>query len=378
MASQLTNYKCLACTGPIFFNSQSGKLQCEYCGSAYTVEEMDAAYAEKQENATQAFEKEQQKKQDQLETAMANGGENWDTSALQDDWGEEGSKMVSYSCPSCSAEVICDETTAATSCLYCGNPTVVPGQFSGAFKPHYVIPFEIDKETAKQSLKKHYQGKFLLPKCFKDENHIEEIKGIYVPFWMFDGTAQGDISFSASSSSTHTSGDYRITTTKHYDVRREGTITFEKIPVDASSKMPDDYMESIEPFDYTDLKPFSTAYMPGYLADKYDVAVEQCAERANQRAEISAIESLQRTVTGYSSISIKSKHIILNRGQVKYVMAPVWLLNTRWKNKSYLFAVNGQTGKLVGDLPMSKGKYWATVLSIASAITIVGTLFGIL
>ena len=134
---------------------------------------------------------------------------------------------------------------------------MVPGQFSGALKPDYVIPFKLSKDDAIAALKKHYKGKPFLPKAFTKGNHIQEIKGVYVPFWMFNGRAEGHVEFEGLISHVHTEGDYEVTTTEHYDVRRGGDIAFEKVPVDASSKMPDDHMDSIEPYNYKDLKPFS-------------------------------------------------------------------------------------------------------------------------
>jgi DNA-directed RNA polymerase subunit RPC12/RpoP len=256
MAAQVTNYQCPACTGPLQFNAGSGMLHCEYCSSSYSTEEIEALYAEQDEKAAQAQELEEEKKEKEILQAA---GEGWDTSGMSDDWGADADGMKVYNCPSCGAQLICDETTAATACPYCDNPTIVPGQFGGVLKPDYVIPFKINKEQAIAALKKHYVGKRLLPNEFKNQNHLEEIKGIYVPFWLFDGEAEGKMRFEATKTTTYRSGDYRITKTMYYDVRREGTISFARIPVDGSTKMPDDYMDSIEPYDYSELKAFSNA-----------------------------------------------------------------------------------------------------------------------
>ena len=151
----------------------------------------------------------------------------------------------------------------------------------------------------------------------------------------------------------------KVVVTNHYDVRRAGTVRFERVPVDASSKMPDDHMDAIEPFDYKELKPFSTAYLPGFLADKYDVSVQDCAERADSRCETSAVELMEQDARGdYTSCTVESQNVTLHRGKVHYALMPVWLLSTKWNGKSFLFAMNGQTGKLVGDLPLDKGLYW--------------------
>ncbi|MBR3606325.1 MAG: hypothetical protein IKL51_01955 [Lachnospiraceae bacterium] len=365
MAAQITNYQCPACTGPLHFVGASGKLECDYCGTHYQVEEIEALYADKDKAAAEAAK--EAEKREEARTGE-NSGEEWDMSGLNDDWGADGEGMKAYSCPSCSAELICDESTAATSCPYCNNPTIVPGKFDGALKPDYVIPFKLDKKAAIAALKKHYEGKVLLPKRFISENHIEEIQGVYVPFWLFDGKADADITFDATRSHSHRSGNERITITEHYKVRRAGTVDFEKIPVDASSKMPDTHMDAIEPFNYDELKPFSNAYLPGYLANKYDVSVEDCAKRADKRATQSAYDAMRNSVTGYETCSATQKYINLERGQVKYALLPVYMLNTKWNGEDYLFAMNGQTGRLIGNLPIAWGKFWAWFIGIAAPV----------
>ncbi len=229
-----------------------------------------------------------------------------------------------------------------------------------------MLPFKLSKEDAIKALKKHYLKKPLLPSTFSKANHLEEIKGVYVPFWMYDGKASGSVQFHATTVHKYTSGDYEITETSHYDVRRAGSIAFEKIPVDASSKMPDDYMDSIEPYDYTELKPFSTAYLPGFLADKYDVSVEDSRDRANRRCAGSLVNALEKTVTGYASCNETARSIQLKRGKVHYALLPVWILNTRWEDKDFLFAMNGQTGKLVGNLPVSTKRVIGLFAAIAA------------
>lgn len=366
MPAQIAEYKCPACTGPLHFVGESGKLECDYCGSTYDVAEIEALYAGQEAGAKAAFQ--------EVEAKEKNGepGEEpaWDTSALQGDWGADGEGMKAYNCPSCGAELICDATTAATSCPYCGNNTIVPGQFGGTMKPDYVIPFKLDKKAAVAALKKHYSKKFFLPRAFSSGNHLEEVQGIYVPFWLFDAGAEADCRFHATRSHTHTDGDYRVTVTEHFDVRRSGTMEFERIPVDGSKKMPDDYMDSIEPFDYAGLKSFSTAYLPGYLADKYDVTAQESMERADRRCHNSAFDQMRRDISGYEVVNQVGGNVRLHRGKVHYVLMPVWTLRTRWKNQDYLFMMNGQTGKMVGDLPVSNGK--VTAFFSVLAVTLSG------
>ena len=349
MATQVTNYQCPACTGPLHYVGESGMLECDYCGSKYTAAEIESLYAEKEKSAAEA--------------KSADSG-----------WGDEVEDMRAYSCPSCGAELICNATTAATSCPYCGNPTVVPAQFRGTLKPDYIIPFKLSKEDAVAALKNHYKGKPLLPKAFTNGNHIEEIQGVYVPFWMFDGQAEGSVDYEGLIIHVYESGDYEITETEHYDVHRGGSISFEKVPVDASSKMPDDHMDSIEPYDYAGLKPFSTAYLPGFLADKYDVTVEESHDRADGRCSASLEGALRRTTTAYDSCVPLRQDIRLRRGKVHYALLPVWMLHTKWNGKDFLFAMNGQTGKLVGDLPTDMGKFWTIFAAVAAPVTAIAAL----
>ena len=374
MPTQVTNYQCPACTGPLHYSAKSGKLACDYCGSSFDVAEIEALYARKEAEAAAAkqaadakAEAAQAAKAEAAEAAAASGG--WDTSDLSRDWGAEADGLRVYSCPSCGAELICDQSTAATACPYCGNPAIVPGQFSGALRPDYILPFRLSKDDAVQALRAHYKGKPFLPRSFTSANHIEQIQGVYVPFWLFDGGAEGAASYRASNTNVFETGDYEITETRHYHVVRAGSLAFEKIPVDASSKMPDDHMDSIEPFDYAQLRPFSTAYLPGYLADKYDVTIDDSRDRADTRCRETLAQALRDTVTGYGACVTEREDIALRRGKVHYALLPVWMLSTKWRGQDFLFAMNGQTGKLVGDLPTSAGKFWGTFAAISAVLT---------
>jgi len=355
MASQVTNFQCPNCTGPLRFAGESGLLECDHCGSKFEVSVIEQIYADKVQAA-----------------ASAGTEPKWDVSAAGEAWSqEEASHLRAYSCPSCSAEIICDDTTAATSCPYCGNPTVVPAQLTGQLKPDYVIPFRLDKNAAMEALKKYYKGKKFLHKDFANANHIEEIKGIYVPFWLFDGESDAAMRFHGEKSRTYTKGNYEITETDHFRVTREGSVAFQKVPVDGSSKMPDAHMDAIEPFGYADLRPFSTAYLPGFLADKFDEDADTCIKRANARILESTERAFASTISGYTTLAREYSNIILRKGDVHYALMPVWLLSTKWKDQIFLFAMNGQTGKLIGDLPVDRGRYWSWFARIALPIAAV-------
>ena len=388
MATQVTNYQCPSCTGPLPFSSSSGRLECEYCGSSFAVEDIEALYAQKDAAAAAASQQgrpvgevfDEARPEDDDAGAQVNWGDTDSAGDCQNagsaDWGQDAAKMRAYNCPSCGAELICEQTTAATACPYCGNPTIVPGQFAGILRPDYVIPFKIDREAAKKALKNHYRKNIFLPRAFSRANHIDEIKGIYVPFWLYDTRVEGEATFHATNSITTRHGDEEITTTQHYQVRRGGSAQFARVPADGASKMPDDYMDSLEPYDYAELKPFSTAYLPGYLADKYDVSAGECAPRIDQRCRQTTAELLRRDVTGFMTVSLRSMDAKITHENVHYALLPVWLLHTSWKGKNYLYAMNGQTGKFVGELPTSGGRFWGLTAALTVALTGLTTLVG--
>lgn len=333
----LQEYKCPCCGGAIAFDSKVQKMKCPYCDTEFEMEAL-ASYDEELQN----------------ETAEEMVWENTAGSEWQDG---ESDGLNAYVCKSCGGEIVADETTAATSCPFCGNPVVMMGQFSGNLKPDYVIPFKIDKKAAKAALKKHYSGKRLLPKVFQDENHIDEIKGLYVPFWLFETDAEASIRYKATRVRTWSDQNYNYTSTSFYSVNRGGKIGFAQVPVDGSTKMADELMEAIEPFDFSEAVDFQTAYLAGYLADKYDVDSAQSIERANERIKKSTEEAFAATVSGYATVVPEYTNIRLKDSSAKYALYPVWLLNTTWNGQKYTFAMNGQSGKFVGDLPMDKNAY---------------------
>ena len=343
----LQEYKCPCCGGAIEFDSGIQKMKCPFCDTEFEMETL-AAY------------------DDALSSQQADDM-TWQTS--QDRQWEDETGLRSYVCKSCGGEITGDSSTAATACPYCGNPVVMMEQFSGQLKPDLVIPFQLDKNAAIAALKRHYAGKKLLPKVFQDENHLQEIQGIYVPMWLFDAQANADVRYKATQIRTWSDSRYDYTQTSHYALLRSGQLGFDRIPVDGSSKMDDTLMESIEPFDASQAVDFQTAYLAGYLANKYDVDAETSIARANERIKHSTEEAFARTADGYTSVVPDFSSIRLQGGQTRYALYPVWLLNTKWNGKTYTFAMNGQTGKLVGDLPMDKRLYNKWLFGITAAVS---------
>ena len=333
----LLEYKCPRCGGAVEFDSDKQKMKCPFCESVYTVDELEA----KQEAPGAPT-------QDDISWDVNAGGQ-WES-------GEEES-LRSYVCNSCGGEIISDATTAASACPFCGNPVVMKEQFTGTLRPDLIIPFQKSREDAKQAYKGYIKEKSLLPKAFRDENHIDEIKGVYVPFWLFDAVADGAVSYEATKTRTWEDDSFQYTETAVFRVQREGRASFVGIPVDGSQKMPDALMESIEPYDLSQAVDFKTAYLAGYLADRYDVDAGQSVDRANARVKQSVEDLFRTTVSGYDTVRAENSAVRTHNGKAKYALYPVWLLNTTYQGKRYTFAMNGQTGKFIGDLPMDQKRY---------------------
>ena len=347
----LQEFKCPHCGGPVSFDPGSQELACPFCESVINT----AAF--------QMMEDEQSREKVEIEWGF--DGEGWRE-------GEQDGLLV-YSCRSCGGEIVGDETMGASTCPFCGSPVVMTEQFSGTLRPNLVIPFKVGKEEAKAALQKHYLGKRLLPKVFKDANHLDEVKGVYVPFWLFDAKADAHVEFDATNTRTWSDSSYNYTETSNYRIARGGDISFAAVPVDGSEAIDDTLMESIEPFNMDESVDFQSAYLAGYFANKYDVDAEASMPRANDRISSSAEAAFRATVSGYSSVKPTYSKIQLKESNVRYALMPVWLLSTSWKNENYLFAMNGQTGKFVGDLPVDKSMarkwFWGLFGAFAVALS---------
>lgn len=321
--SETMEYKCVNCGGAMEFDVDSQNLKCPFCDSIVNVEEYSGF-----------------------------------TPGAKMQWEEgESDDIKNYTCESCGGEIIAEDTTSATSCPYCGNKVLIEGQFADDLRPNFVIPFKKDKKDAKEAYTNFLKGKSFLPKVFKDENHIDEIKGVYVPFWIFDTSSEGSVRYEATSVNVYRRGDTEYTQTNVYEVVRGGTLEFEHIPVDGSEKMDDVLMESIEPFDFKEAVDFNIAYLAGYIADRYDVSMEDSVQRAKNRVVESTEAAFRDTIKGYTAVHQEYSDIHALDAKYYYALYPVWILNTTWEGEHFIFAMNGQTGKMVGDLPISKSEY---------------------
>lgn len=349
-AQNVLEYKCPCCGAGLKFSGTEQKLSCEYCDNTFELETVQ----ECKDGLDKTFTEEL----------------SWDEQETADLSTDEQSQMRSYICNSCGGEIITDNTTAATFCPYCENPTVLPGNVSGGLRPDAVIPFKTTKEDAQKAFLKLCQGKRLLPKDFTNKNRLEKISGMYVPFWLYECCGNVDSQYRATRVKRWSDSKYNYTKTDHYMLTRAAAADFVGIPMDGSSKMDNTIMESIEPFDMKDAVDFNTAYLSGFLADKYDVEANEGETRVRQRVSETLDDLLGPSLSGYTTVSTSSKQLHVQHSKAKYVLFPVWMLHTKYQDQTYVFAMNGQTGKMTGTLPIDKKRQWSWFGGIAGSVAL--------
>ena len=336
---QTVTYKCPCCGAPLVYDGIEKQLACSSCNNTFEAEGLNAAAQIEHEDS--GFES--------MEWKMEGGAYS------------EVKGASTYICQSCGAELVTDETTTATECAYCGSPIILSDQLNDSPSPAYVLPFKVSEDEARKMFADYFHGKRLIPNVFQQSsNRISEIRRLYVPYWLFSCRADVHATYNATRVRSHRQGDYQITRTSHYLVRRTGTLDFQSIPVDSSEKLDDRITESLEPFDYSEAIPFAPATLSGSMADRPDVDESVCRDRANERLRESARDTFRSTVMGYATVVERSCSIRTDNANAVPVLLPVWLIRTekteKGEKKSYTFAINGQTGKLTCDVPFSKSK----------------------
>jgi len=324
----VTDYKCLSCHANLHFDPITQKWSCEYCGSHFELNELEKAYGT-------------------------------DENLKEEKEVELNADYNCYNCPNCGAEIIMDNETTATFCVYCGSTAIIKNKLKGEFNPTKIIPFKTTKEDALKAFNEYKKGKLFMPDEFTNPNNIEKISGIYIPFFIYDCDMSSDVEIDATKIKRWSDSSYYYTKTDYYNLERSVEMHFENIPVDGSTKFPDDIMNSIEPFNYNEFKDFSPSYLSGFLSERFDVPMDKLFEKAEDRATATAEREILAQVHSYSTKAIRDRnHNAVQNDTSEYVLLPVWMLNVNFEGQIYTFAMNGQTGKFVGNVPIDKKKFW--------------------
>ena len=335
MQRSLSEQKCPKCGAPLRFDPASGKSVCDWCGASYEI-------------STEA------------DAGLGEGGDYDAPVELE---------LPLYNCLSCGAEIVADAVSASITSPYCGNNIVMTEKVTGGLRPDGIIPFKIDKKELPAAVRRFYADKKLLPRGFFSESSIENVGGVYVPFWLYDCTLSGRAHYEGRQSTSAREGDYIVTETRYYDVVRDVSMHFDQIPVDGSERLDDALMDSLEPFDMKDAVPFKLDYLSGFCAERFDRSSEQVMDRAEYRMRTSALSIADANArSGYESVTRLDDDLAPSEVDTKYMLLPVYTFSVKHGGKYYDFAMNGQTGKVVGDLPIDSGRtalWWLKHFAIA-------------
>lgn len=330
--------KCPNCGGELIFDPKSQKYKCEYCGSDFALDEIST-----EEAATQAVSDVVQEREDTS-----------DNHTQQRTAGAEDAAVL-YTCPSCGAQIVTDQTTAATFCYYCHNPVLLSEQLSGAFHPDQIIPFEIDRKQAEEHFLDFVQKKKFVPNAFFQKNQIEKLTGIYFPYWVCDAEVEGSLTAEGNKVRVWVSGDEEFTETRIYRMEREGHVSLREITKHALKKTDNLLAEGVLPYDFSKAAEFRMGYLSGFYAEKRDIERKELEEEVHREVENCTRDLLEDTIHGYNGVHILSDHIRPIREQWKYTLLPVWTVTYKGMNgKMYYYSMNGQNGKTYGELPVRR------------------------
>ena len=347
-----SEYKCPNCGADLKFDPTIQTLGCEYCDSSFSMEEIKKIYAELEALPTDEVVEE-----------------------AKDEFAEHTNL---YYCKSCGAEIMADDEQTALFCYYCHNPVILSGKLTGDYKPNKVIGFKYTRDQALAAFKNWCKGRKFVPNDFKSAQQLEKMTGLYVPFWVADCDVDARYRAIGKNSRSWTSGNYVYTETKEYSIIRNARILTKGIPADGESKIDDELMEAIEPFNYNEVKDFSMSYLSGFFADKYDVDKGGVFPRIRERADKVSRDLIHKRIGKYSSIKVESETYNILKTDWNYMMLPVWFMSYKYNGKVYEFAMNGQTGKLAGTPPLSKPKLAGFTSIIGLIVSLICFIGGIL
>ena len=351
------NYKCANCGGPLQFDAAKQKFACEYCGSDFTEQELQS-----------------RREYSDLDARLSGDARPEPAPSDADD---DFSSAAAYLCQSCGAEVIADQNTAATFCVYCHSPVVLSNRMTGEMKPHKVIPFKISEQEAKNRFLAFCKKKKFLPGDFLSSGQLDMMKGVYYPYWLIDSLKKGGVRATAKKKRRWTEGEYEYTETKTYRVVRAGSIDFKGYPCSGvKSEENSKALKYVNPFQDEDFRPFTMSYLSGFLAEKRDVERQDVQQKVDKELYDYARKIFRESIDGYDSVTIDDMSLNTMNETWQYGLLPVWMLTYSYKGKNYLYAMNGQTGKNFGELPLSGAKLAVFAAALFAGVFLLGTLGG--
>jgi len=368
--SQVLTHKCPNCGGPLLFEPKNQKFHCEYCGSTFTEQEV-SDFEAKQEAAKVT--------DDPTPFPTEHDKTNQTDDFSTDETADE--EIGLFLCPSCGAEIVTDATTASTWCYYCHNPVVLTERLSGKFLPEKILPFQIERKAAEEQFLDWVGKKKFVPKAFFDKKQIQNLSGVYFPYWAVDAELSGRISAQATNLRVWIVGDTEYTEHSQYEIQRGGDTAFKDLIKNALKKnLSDKMVGAVQPFDMTAAIPFKNQYLSGFLTEKRDIEFPDMKENVEQEFRQYADGLMESTIVGYTSVSNLQSNQQIKSLDEDYVLLPIWLVTYKEAGNDRLFyyAMNGQTGKVAGLLPIDKKKLWTVAIVIFMLVLLLGIIVGYL
>ncbi|MCI8361173.1 MAG: TFIIB-type zinc ribbon-containing protein [Clostridiales bacterium] len=344
----VVTYKCPNCDGELAFDPTTQKFVCPYCVSSFTKIELDDVQPERQADRAG------QTDPPALNAAAAGQGK----AAPKKEAGKGETEACLFTCPSCGAEITAGSTTAATYCFYCHNPVILTGRLDGAFLPDKIVPFKIGREEAENRFLQWVKKKWFVPKAFFGKKNLEKITGVYFPYWLVDADLRADMTANAQKVRVWRVGDTEYTETSYYQLYRQADIHFEDIIKNALKKSNREIVDQVQPYNPTDMVGFSMPYLSGFQAEKRDIERAELAGEVQEDIQKYSAALLRDTMSGFTAVQTVSGGVQVGRENWDYTLLPVWTLVYQGKKKDtfYFYAMNGQTGKVYGKLPLHYGK----------------------
>lgn len=350
----IKSYKCPSCGAGIEFKPALQKFRCDYCLSEYTEEEIAQIYKDLEEN-------------EEIE----------EIEKSQEDV-EEVEHLASYQCNSCGAEVVTDDTTTSTFCYYCHNPVIISDRLSGNFQPNKMIPFTINKEKAKETFLNWATKNKFVPRDFYSSSQLEKITGMYLPYWWADCKVDVDYIGEGNLVKVWQSGETEYTETKKYEIVRKGNIDINNVEELAFTKIDNELLNGIAPYNENEAINFSMPYLSGFFAEQYDISEEEISPKIEEQVEEYTKSLIRDTIPDFTSVNEKTNNTNIVSKEMNYTLLPAWVLTYQYEGKTYVFAVNGQTGKSFGELPLNNKKVFGVAAGIFAFTSIALLLGGML
>lgn len=340
METTTLTYQCPNCGAGLAFDAEKQKFCCEFCLSEFTEQEAKAANPAEDLREKEAAER------------------------------EYNEHMNEYECANCGARVVADDHTVADICYYCHNPVVAVGRLSGQMRPQRIIPFQYDKEAAEKKFLEFAKRKWFVPRSFFAASQVEKIQGVYYPFWVTDADTVGTMNAHATRTRVWRAGRVEYTETSNFQIHCRGNIHFEDITTSAFSQADKKMLEGILPYPSEALQDFSMPYLSGFLAKKRDVERAALTDEVRGRMQGYAEQLLRGTVKGYQTVAVQETNVNVQKSHWEYALMPIWILTYRdRRDRTYTYAMNGYTGKVYGELPVSFPKLGLLFASIAVPLT---------